>query len=83
MPAMVEELGPAVEGGPLWLEDHQTLLFKAKTTTVGGWRVSFGSGNQGPGNGEVLVLHHPLLLEAPDKSLNIYTVSMTSIIHCA
>ena len=56
VPAVVEELVPAVEGGPLRLEDHQALFFETKTTTVGGWRVSFGSANQGPGDGEVLVL---------------------------
>ena len=54
--AVVEELVPAVEDGPLRVQDHQALLLEAKTTAVGGWRVSFGSANQGPGDGEVLVL---------------------------
>ena len=40
---VVEELVPAVEGGPLRLEDHQALLLEAKTTAVRGWRVGFGS----------------------------------------
>ena len=67
VPAVVEELVPAVEGGPLRLEDHQALFLEAKTTAVRGWRVRFGSANQGPGDGEVPVLHHPLFLETPDE----------------
>ena len=66
MSAVVEELISAVEHGPLGLEHDQALLFQAEPTGVGGWAVGLSPGHQGPGDEVVLVLLHPLVLQAPD-----------------
>ena len=66
MQAVVEKLVPAVEGCPLRLEDHQAFLLETEAAAVRSWTVGFGSPNQRPGDGEVLVLHQTLLLQAPD-----------------
>ena len=51
---MVEELVPAVEDGPLRVQDHQAFLFQAQAATVRRWGVSFGPANQGPANRKYL-----------------------------
>ena len=66
MSAVIEEFISAVEQGPLRLEDHQAFLLEAEPAAVRGGAVGLGPRNQGPGDGEVPVLHQPLLLQAPD-----------------
>ena len=66
MAAVVEKLVPTVQGCPLRLEDHQAFLLETEAAAVRSWTVGFGSPNQRPGDGEVLVLHQTLLLQAPD-----------------
>ena len=66
MAAVVEKLVPTVQGCPLRLEDHQAFLLETKAAAVGSWTVGFGTPNQRPGDEEVLVLHQPLFLQAPD-----------------
>ena len=66
MSAVVKKLISAIEDSPLRLEDHQAFLLETEAAAVRSWTVGFGSPNQRPGDGEVLLLHQTLLLQAPD-----------------
>ena len=61
---MAKELAAIVEGAKMWFE-HQQRFFH-ESTLASGWTEGAGLGHEGPADGVVSVLHHPLVLQAPD-----------------
>ena len=63
---MAEEFTTIIECSQVWFHHQQWFLNKAKSTLARGWAEWARLGHQGPADGEVGVLHHPPVLEAPD-----------------
>ena len=67
MPTMAEEFAAVVEGPKVGFEHQQRFFHKAQSALAGGRAEGAGLGHEGPADGVVGILHHPLVLQAPDE----------------
>ena len=67
MSTMAEEFAAVVEGAQVGFEDQQRFFHKAQSALAGGRAEGASLGHEGPADGVVGILHHPLVLKAPDE----------------
>ena len=64
---MAKELLAIIEGAQVGFEHQQRFFHKAQSALAGGGAEGASLGHEGPADGVVVILHHPLVLQAPDE----------------